>query len=266
MKVVKLYDKLTRIKRIEFQHKKNATTEATISISLIHKLHTLSKLPSIHTRANYLCIRLFFLFAAFFSIARIRIGRTCNIQPSAFPFLNAAAATLIDIIKLDCWVLRYLASFEWLSFHFFFLSSYISYHFAMRFVCLLNWFAMEMRTVCFFLDFERIMIFYCEIHNMKKKKKEYVHLHTWTHLTLYSLYKIPTNYSGYMCLQHCKFPNWWHFFYRKCQYLFVCNFMWNDETNLKLKRICVSHWAHEISETEFVLSNKYMSTMWNFFT
>lgn len=55
-------------------------------------------------------------------------------------------------------------------------------------------------------------------------------------------------------------------FYRKCQYLFVCNFMWNDETDFELKRICVSHWAHEISETEFVLSNKYMSTMWNFFT
>lgn len=165
-------------------------------------MHTLSKLPSLHTRANYLCIRFFFslrvfsLSPAFVSVAHaifnLQLFLFCARLTAA---VAADAATLIDIIKLDCWVLRCfaIASFEWLLFTFF--SLYFNmyrHHFACVLFCLFNWSAMEMRTAWFFLssrfqkDYEEN--FYCEI-------KIYVHLHIHEHTQLDPLDRIPTNYS-----------------------------------------------------------------------
>lgn len=157
-------------------------------------MHTLSKLPSLHTRANYLCIRfVFFFFALFFlSPAFVSVAHAIfNLQLFLFCARLAAdaAATLIDIIKLDCRVLCCfaIASIEWLLFTFFFLSFFNMYrhHFACVLFCLFNWSAMEMRTACFFLpllDFKK---------NTKKisivkltLNKIYVHLHIHEHTQL----------------------------------------------------------------------------------
>lgn len=101
MKVVKLYDKLydERKKESKLNKKKRNNTQTPISL-----MHTLSK-PCCACRLFYnkICAFDAFFFARvlvsiFFFIAR---SFACNIQPSAFPFLCGASATLIDIIKLD---------------------------------------------------------------------------------------------------------------------------------------------------------------------